>query len=65
MAYAASFLEWYAAEARRVYGETVEFPVTNRKSIIMKQPLGVAGIIVPVSSYIVALIGRDFKLSMS
>ena len=49
MAYAASFLEWYAAEARRVYGETVEFPVTNRKSIIMKQPLGVAGIIVPVS----------------
>lgn len=45
--YAASFIEWYAAEARRMYGETIEFPVSTRRSIIMKQPLGVAGIIVP------------------
>jgi len=46
--YAASFLDWYSAEARRVYGETIEFPVTNRRSIIRKEPVGVAGIIVPV-----------------
>ncbi|KAF6028509.1 Ssadh [Bugula neritina] len=45
--YAASFLDWYSAEARRVYGETIEFPVTNRRSIIRKEPVGVAGIIVP------------------
>lgn len=49
MEYAASFLEWYAAEARRVYGETIELPAVDRRSIIMKQPIGVAGIIVPVS----------------
>ena len=48
VAYAASFLEWYAAEGRRNYGETIEFPVTNRRSIIRKEPIGVAGVVIPV-----------------
>lgn len=46
--YAASFLEWYAAEVRRVYGETVAAPMPNKRSVIIKEPLGVAGIVIPV-----------------
>lgn len=47
--FAASFIEWYAAEGRRNYGEIIEFPVATSRSMVRKEPIGVAGIIVPVS----------------
>ncbi|KAL9899472.1 succinic semialdehyde dehydrogenase [Glossina fuscipes fuscipes] len=45
--YGNSFLEWFAEEARRIYGEIVPAPVTNRELLVMKQPLGVAALITP------------------
>ncbi|XP_035529124.1 succinate-semialdehyde dehydrogenase, mitochondrial-like [Morone saxatilis] len=50
IAYSASFLEWFSEEARRVYGDIVPSPAKDRKILLLKQPVGVASIITPVSS---------------
>lgn len=50
IAYSASFLEWFSEEARRVYGDIVPSPMKDRKILLLKQPVGVASIITPVSS---------------
>lgn len=50
IAYSASFLEWFSEEARRVYGDIVPAPFKDRKILLLKQPVGVASIITPVSS---------------
>lgn len=48
--YSASFLEWFSEEARRVYGDIVAPAAKDRKMLVLKQPVGVASIITPVSS---------------
>jgi succinate-semialdehyde dehydrogenase / glutarate-semialdehyde dehydrogenase len=45
--YAASFIEWFADEARRVYGDTIPAPQTDRRIITIKQPVGVTAAITP------------------
>ncbi len=45
--YAASFIEWFAEEARRVYGDVVPSPWPGRRLFTLKQPLGVAALITP------------------
>ncbi|WP_304466145.1 NAD-dependent succinate-semialdehyde dehydrogenase [Erwinia sp. JUb26] len=45
--YAASFVEWFAEEAKRVYGETVPAPTSDKRIIVMKQPIGVCAAITP------------------
>lgn len=50
MVYSASFLEWFSEEARRVYGDIVPPPAKDRKILLLKQPVGVASVITPVSS---------------
>ncbi len=47
IAYAASFLRWFAEEARRVYGETVPAAKPNQRIVVTKQPVGVVGAITP------------------
>lgn len=47
IAYAASFVEFNAEEAKRVYGETIPSPFPNSKIIIEKQPIGVCAAITP------------------
>jgi succinate-semialdehyde dehydrogenase/glutarate-semialdehyde dehydrogenase len=47
VAYAASFVEFYAEEAKRIYGETIPSPFPNAKIIIQKQPIGVCAAITP------------------
>lgn len=47
VAYAASFVKWYAEEAKRVYGETIPASSPNKRLLVMKQPVGVAAIITP------------------
>lgn len=49
IAYAAGFLEWFSEEARRVYGDVVPSAAKDRKILLLKQPVGVASIITPVS----------------
>jgi succinate-semialdehyde dehydrogenase/glutarate-semialdehyde dehydrogenase len=45
--YAASFIEWFAEEARRVYGDVVPSPWADRRMFTLKQPVGVAALITP------------------
>ena len=48
--YAASFVEWYAEEAKRVYGETIPAWKTDKRILVTKQPVGVVGAITPWNS---------------
>uniref|UniRef100_A0A182PAH8 Uncharacterized protein n=1 Tax=Anopheles epiroticus TaxID=199890 RepID=A0A182PAH8_9DIPT len=45
--YGNSFVEWFAEEARRIYGEIVPSPVANRQIMMTRNPVGVAGLITP------------------
>ncbi|KAA6204873.1 MAG: NAD-dependent succinate-semialdehyde dehydrogenase [Candidatus Tokpelaia sp.] len=45
--YGASFIEWFAEEARRINGEIIPAPQTDRRLIVLKQPIGVAAAITP------------------
>jgi succinate-semialdehyde dehydrogenase/glutarate-semialdehyde dehydrogenase len=45
--YGASFVEWYAEEAKRIYGDVIPSPLTDRRIIVIKQPVGVFAAITP------------------
>jgi len=45
--YAASFIEWFSEEAKRVYGETVPAPVAGQRITVLRQPIGVTAAITP------------------
>jgi len=47
IAYAASFIEWFAEEARRVYGDTIPATSGDKRIIAIKQPVGVTAAITP------------------
>jgi succinate-semialdehyde dehydrogenase/glutarate-semialdehyde dehydrogenase len=47
IAYAASFVEWFAEEGKRVYGDTIPSPVEGTRIIVMKEPVGVCAAITP------------------
>ena len=47
VAYAASFIEWFAEEAKRVYGDTIPSPWTDRRLVVIKQPIGVCAAMTP------------------
>jgi succinate-semialdehyde dehydrogenase/glutarate-semialdehyde dehydrogenase len=45
--YGASFVEWFAEEAKRVYGDTIPAPANDRRIVVIKQPVGVVAAITP------------------
>lgn len=45
--YGAKFIQWYAEEAKRVAGETLPTPSNDRRIAVIKQPIGVVGMITP------------------
>jgi succinate-semialdehyde dehydrogenase / glutarate-semialdehyde dehydrogenase len=47
VAYGASFLEWFAEEAKRVYGDVIPQTVGTRRVLVLKQPVGVCAAITP------------------
>ncbi|WP_172152245.1 MULTISPECIES: NADP-dependent succinate-semialdehyde dehydrogenase [Pseudomonas] len=47
IAYAASFLEWFAEEAKRIYGDTIPGHQPDKRIIVLKQPIGVTAAITP------------------
>lgn len=47
IAYGASFLEWFSEEAKRVYGDTIPGPASDRRIVVTKEPVGVVGCITP------------------
>ncbi|KAI0212418.1 Glutarate-semialdehyde dehydrogenase [Lamellibrachia satsuma] len=48
--FGASFVEWFSEEARRMYGDTIPSPASNKRIVTIKQPVGVVAMITPVSS---------------
>jgi succinate-semialdehyde dehydrogenase / glutarate-semialdehyde dehydrogenase len=47
VAYAASFLEWFAEEAKRSYGDVIPSPLPNSKILVTREPIGVVAAITP------------------
>src|SRR5690554_8143008 len=47
IAYAASFIEWYAEEAKRNYGETIPGPNHTTRIVVTREPVGVCAAITP------------------
>ncbi len=47
VAYAASFIEWFAEEGRRIYGETIPGHQPDKRLLVLRQPVGVVGAITP------------------
>ena len=47
IAYGASFIEWFAEEGKRAYGDTIPSPWTDKRVLVIKQPIGVAALITP------------------
>lgn len=45
--YGNSFVEWFAEEARRIYGEIVPSPNNTRQILLTREPIGVAALITP------------------
>jgi succinate-semialdehyde dehydrogenase / glutarate-semialdehyde dehydrogenase len=47
IAYGAAFIEWFSEEAKRVYGDTIPAPASDKRIVVIKQPIGVVAAITP------------------
>ncbi|MGI9292404.1 MAG: NAD-dependent succinate-semialdehyde dehydrogenase [Pseudomonadales bacterium] len=47
IAYGASYIEWFAEEAKRVYGDTIPQAANDKRLVVVKQPVGVVACITP------------------
>ncbi len=47
IAYAASFIEWFGEEAKRIYGDVINHPLPGKRIVVLKQPIGVVASITP------------------
>jgi succinate-semialdehyde dehydrogenase/glutarate-semialdehyde dehydrogenase len=47
IAYAASFIEWFAEEAKRTYGDVIPSHAPDKRIVVLKQPIGVVAAITP------------------
>jgi succinate-semialdehyde dehydrogenase / glutarate-semialdehyde dehydrogenase len=47
IAYGAAYIEWFAEEAKRIYGDTIPEPARDRRVVVIKQPVGVVACITP------------------
>jgi len=47
IAYGANYIEWFAEEAKRIYGDTIPQPANDRRLLCIKQPVGVVACITP------------------
>ncbi|MCX8113624.1 MAG: aldehyde dehydrogenase family protein, partial [Burkholderiaceae bacterium] len=47
IAYGASFVEWYAEEGKRVYGDTIPAHAADKRILVFKEPIGVSAAITP------------------
>ncbi|TFK82971.1 ALDH-like protein, partial [Polyporus arcularius HHB13444] len=45
--YSSSFIEWFAEEAVRTYGEVIPSAISNLRNVVVKQPIGVVSILTP------------------
>ncbi|MDY3331006.1 MAG: aldehyde dehydrogenase family protein, partial [Pelistega sp.] len=47
IAYGASYIEWFAEEAKRIYGDTIPGPAADRRILVLKQAIGVCAAVTP------------------
>jgi succinate-semialdehyde dehydrogenase/glutarate-semialdehyde dehydrogenase len=47
IAYAASFIEWFGEEAKRIYGDTIPSHAVDKRIVVLKEPIGVTAAITP------------------
>ncbi len=47
IAYAGSFIEWFAEEGKRIYGDTIPQHVPDKRIVVLKEPIGVVAAITP------------------
>jgi succinate-semialdehyde dehydrogenase / glutarate-semialdehyde dehydrogenase len=47
IAYAAGFIEWFAEEGKRIYGDTIPSPWTDRRVVVIKEPIGICAAVTP------------------
>lgn len=47
IAYGASYIEWFAEEAKRIYGDVIAAPTVDKRILTLKQPVGVVAAITP------------------
>ena len=45
--YAAGFIEWFAEEGKRIYGDTIPSPWTDRRVVVIKEPIGICAAVTP------------------
>jgi succinate-semialdehyde dehydrogenase/glutarate-semialdehyde dehydrogenase len=57
VAYSASFIEWFAEEGKRVYGDVIPSHASDKRIVVLKQPIGVVAAITPWN-FPSAMIGR-------
>ena len=49
LAYGAGFVQWFAEEAKRTYGDVIPSASAGKRVVVVKEPIGVAAMITPVS----------------
>lgn len=59
--YGAAFVEYYAEEAKRVYGDIIPSPFPEKRMLVMKQPVGVVAAIAPWN-FPLAMITRKVRI---
>lgn len=64
VAYGASFIEWFAEECKRTYGETIPSPVRDKRFVTIRQPIGVVAAITPWN-FPVAMITRKIAPALA
>ena len=62
--YGASFVDWFAGEARRVYGDVIPSPATDKRLLTLKQPIGVVAAITPWN-FPIAMITRKIAPALA
>ena len=64
MAYGAAYVEWFAEEAKRVYGDVIPEPAHGRRIIVTKEPVGVAAAITPWN-FPIAMLARKIAPALA
>jgi succinate-semialdehyde dehydrogenase/glutarate-semialdehyde dehydrogenase len=47
VAYGANYIEWFAEDGKRLYGDTIPAPDGSKRIVVIKQPVGVVACITP------------------
>jgi len=64
IAYSANFVDWFAEEARRVYGDTIPAHAADKRIVVIKQPIGVVACITPWN-FPSAMLGRKIAPALA